>query len=147
MKPYLITAMLCTTSFANEQFIGVANEYTGKIGQSYVERNSSGDTDRGECEILVDNEGTYSTIKMKVQYDYGHFMFSNTIESVKEASDSLIFTARAHEDYNGELCGVWAPAKKVVSRAIFKNDEVILERTYRCPYFIFKSTDKWICRF
>lgn len=125
----------------------MAKGYEGKIGTSYVERGDGSNPERGECEIKVDEGKSYATIKMEVQYDYGHFMFSNQIEYADEMRDSVIFVAAPHEDFNGELCGVWAPAKKVINRAIFKDGEVIFERTYRCPYFIFKSTDRWSCRY
>lgn len=147
MKALILMLTLCTSTWAESDLRQMVARFEGLTGTGYVTKADFENQNKGECFLQVDDGKTYSTFWLKFKRDYGYFVFSNMIDNIKEKRGETVVTYQATEDFGGQICGKWAPAKKVVSRMILSETAITLERTYRCPYFIFKSTDRWTCKF
>ncbi|MFS4460332.1 hypothetical protein [Bdellovibrio sp. HCB2-146] len=147
----LIVSLLGPLSAFGQNLVTDLQPYLNSQGKGQVVLAGKNQSHVGACRLQIkpykDTAGSYNAISIQFETSSTEFVLDNMIETARRKSDQLIYEMQATADYSGDICGSFAPAKKVVRRVIISPRSLEIQRTYRCPYFLTSTTDSWACHF
>lgn len=134
-----------------QSLVDVLRPFQGLEGRGQVILDGKEKSHVGNCALDVknrqDSSGSYNSISIKFSTSSTEYILDNYIETARRKGDVMTFSMSPTGDYSGDICGSFAPAKKVYRALIVSPGRLEIQRNYRCPYFITSSTDSWICHF